>query len=241
MELLIQNAEEIAEKTYTDGDSSREQVTKNLTSLISKKSVEMNLLAVLASKTCDEIETHFNDIFGNNAGRVELERIYILEGAELVRRSRQIYLAFREAVEFESNFIKAKSKIPRTYFHRRAINISTMCKAMIFSLHYIVDKITAARHVKQSLKKNNSFKAFGIDMNRVITELTTLGVLTTEQRVKRARGANLPVPGQNNVNVQERRETYFQVLYDDTNNAHKSFLKSYQVIYPGEIFYSGSN
>ena len=127
---------------------------------------------------------------------------------------------------------------PRTFFHRRAINISTMKKAMIFTLHYIVDKITAARHVKQSLRKNTSFRAFALKMDDVLVELTPLGVLTSEQRVKRSRVVNDPVAGDNEVNFQQRRETYFKIVFDPTNDNHKSFLEIYQVNYPGQIFYS---
>ena len=84
-----------------------------------------------------------------------------------------------------------------------------------------------------SLKKNSSFRAFAVDLQTVLRELTTLGVLTREQRVKRAR-----VGDANDENVQERRRTYFKLQFDINNNDQKSFLESYQVIYPGEIFYS---
>ena len=179
-----------------------------------------SLLGNLAGKTAPELQTYFDDLFLNHAGRVELDRVDILEAAELVRRSRQISVAFREAQEFETNFIKVRSKIPRTFFHRRAINISTMTKAMIFVVHYVRDKITAAKHVKQSLKKNTSFRAFALDMNEVLTELTTLGVLTTEQRVKRSRVRNEPGAGDNAPNFRDTRETFFKLLYDDNNDRH---------------------
>ena len=112
-----------------------------------------------------------------------------------------------------------------------------MTKAMIFVLHYIMDKVSAAKHVKQSLKKNTSFRAFAVDMNEVLGELTSLGVLTTEQRVKRSRVRNLAEAGDNPANFRERRETYFKLLFDGNNNA-KSFLETYQVIFPGQTFCS---
>ena len=69
-------------------------------------------------------------------------------------------------------------------------------------------------------------------------KLTSLGVLTTEQRIKRARVLNPLQPDANDFNIQERRENYFKILFDINNNYHKSFLETYQVIYPGQIFYS---
>ena len=235
---LYQTAKEIAESTFTESDCSIKQLTKNLISLIGQKSVEMNLLAKLASMTSDQIQTSFDKLFSEVEPRVELDEIDIVEAAELIRRSRMILMAFQEAQEFENNFVKVKSKIPRTFFHRRALNISTMTNAMIYVLHYIADKVTASKHVKQSLKKNTSFRAFAVDMNEVLVKLTSLGVLTTEQRIKRARVLNPLQLDANEVNIEERRENYFKILFDINNNYHKSFLETYQVIYPGQIFYS---
>ena len=73
---------------------------------------------------------------------------------------------------------------------------------------------------EQSLKKNTSFRAFALDMNEVLTELTTLGVLTTEQRVKRSRVRNEPGAGDNTPNFRDTRETFFKLLYDDNNDRH---------------------
>ena len=44
--------------------------------------------------------------------------------------------------------------------------------------------------------------------------------------------------GDNEPNFQERRETFFKIVFDPTNDDHKAFLEIYQVIYPGHIFYS---
>ena len=131
LQFLRQVAQDMAEKTYTDGDCSIEQLTKNLISLIGQKSVEMHMLANLASMNSDEIRAHYTKICTEDDGAVELDRIDIVEAAEVIRRSRTILLAFKEAQEFENNFIKHKAKIPKTYFHRKAVQISNKKKAMI--------------------------------------------------------------------------------------------------------------
>ena len=63
LKFLRQIAEEIAERSYTDVDCSMKQLTKNLISIIGQKSVEMNLLAKLATLAPAELRTYFNDIF----------------------------------------------------------------------------------------------------------------------------------------------------------------------------------
>ena len=82
----------------------------------------------------DGIRNHYDDIFNGDCV-IELEHIDIVEAGEVIRRSRKIQLAFREAQEFENNFVKVKSKIPKTFFHRKAVHISTKMKAMIFVVH----------------------------------------------------------------------------------------------------------
>ena len=84
-----------------------------------------------------------------------------------------ITVAFRDAQEFEDHFIKTKSKIPRTFYARGTVELSSVKKAMIYVLHYIVGKKTACRHVKQSLKKNAGFRVFGVDMEFIIKLLGT--------------------------------------------------------------------
>ena len=130
-----QLAEEIAENTYNDSDCNMSQLQKNLISLIiGQKSVEMHMLAQLASMDADRFRNHYDNIFNGDC-IVELEHIDIVEAGELIRRSRKIQLAFREAQEFENNFVKVKSKIPKTFFHRKAVHISTKMKAMTFVMH----------------------------------------------------------------------------------------------------------
>ena len=141
-----------------------------------------------------------------------------------------------DAQEFEHNFVKHKSKIPKTYYHQAKIEISLEQKAMIFVLHYIGERKSQAKHVKQFLKKNSTFCSFAISLNRVLQLLIEKGILSTERRVKRSRVLNQIGPHANEVRIVERRMTFFKIQYDQGNEEHKRFLEMYQVIYPGEIF-----
>ena len=196
----------------------------------------MHMLAKLCTLDCEQLRDYYTNIFEQRGEVAVISRLDLTEAAELVRRSRKIFLAFQETREFEENFIKLKSKIPRTFFLRTAIPISTVKKAMIFVLHYILDKRTAARHVKQSLRKNASFKVFAVDMNDILMRLTDLGVLTTERRIKRRRVVNEIRPGVNEIRIDENVDTFFKAVFDEQNEQHTDFLQSYQIVYPGEIF-----
>ena len=111
--------------------ASTQQLERNLVSLIGQKSVEMSMLANLVSMNCDELKTHYETT------RLQIQRIDLLEAAELVRRSRKIIIALREAVEFEENFTKVKSKIPKALYLKTTIAVTRLKKAMIYALHYI--------------------------------------------------------------------------------------------------------
>ena len=128
-------ATRVAEETYSHVDGSLSQLERNLNSLIGQKSVEMNMLAKLCSMNCDQLTTYYTNVLNNQDGIVLLERIDLQEAAELVLRSRMITVVFREAQEFEEHFIKTKSKIPRTFFARGIVELSSVKKAMIYVLH----------------------------------------------------------------------------------------------------------
>ena len=68
---------------------------------------------------------------------IELDVEDIKEAAECIRRSRKIIMALRDANEFEENFIKVKSKIPKTFFQSSKVNNSMIEKVMIFILNHI--------------------------------------------------------------------------------------------------------
>ena len=76
----------------------------------------MNMLGKLCSMTSDELRNSYSNIFDQHEGKVVITRRGITEAAELVRRSRKIFIAFQEAREFEETFIKMRSKIPRSFF-----------------------------------------------------------------------------------------------------------------------------
>ena len=231
---LQQLAQEIAEETYSDVDTSMEQLQNNLVSLIGQKSVEMNMLASIATMNAEQIYNEYHRIFNEEAGLIEVQQLDIREAAECVRRSRKIFLALREAENFEENFTKRKSKIPATFFQQRKVEISMVEKAMIFVIHYILQRKSQAKHVKQFLKKNSSFRAFGVELNGIQRKLTEMGLLTTERRVKRRRVLRELHPRVNEVRIVEETRTFFKILFDNTNTDHNSFLEKYQVLYPGE-------
>ena len=230
MQLLHELATEIAEETFSESDTSTQQLERNLVSLIGQKSVEMNMLANLVSMKCDELKTHYETT------RIQIQRIDLLEAAELVRRSRKIILALLEAVEFEENFTRIKSIIPKAVYLKTTIAITRLKKAMIYTLHYIEGKQSAAANVKQSLRKNMSFRALAYDLDVVLLELTTLGVLTIEQRVKRRRVVNPIRRHVNEIRIVERRQGFFKTRFNENNENHRNFLDLYQCIYPGALF-----
>ena len=73
---------------------------------------------------CDGLRTFYITILNNHGGIIQLDRIDIVEAAEAVRRSRKIIHAYREAQEFEDNFIRLRSKIPKSYFVQAALSIN---------------------------------------------------------------------------------------------------------------------
>ena len=174
---------------------------------------------------CDQLRDYYTNILDNRDGVVLIARLDLSEAVELVRRSRKIILAFQEAREFEENFLKLKSKIPRTYFYRGAIQISTLKKAMVFVLHYTINKKTAVRHVKQSLKKNASFKVFAVDMNEILTRLLQLGVHTIERRVKRRRVVNEIRPQVNEIRVVEIADNYYKTVLMNVMSDIENFYR----------------
>ena len=67
-------------------------------------------------------------------------------------------------------------------------------------------------------------------------ELTALGVLAIEQRVKRRR-VEVPIQrGVNEINIVQRSQGFFKIIFNENNENHRDFLQFYQAIYPGAIF-----
>ena len=236
LKFLQDIALEMAHDTYTESDCSLDQLQTNLISLIGQKSVEMNMLSHFVSMTCGELQDYYNTIFNDHDGRIQLERIDIVEASEIVRRSRKIVWALNEVNEFEKNFQKLNPKIPKSYFVKAGVMISSLKKGMIFAVNYIDGKTAPAKSVKQSLKKNASFSAFAVDVNVVLTEITNLGILGEVRRVKRKRVVIPRGRGVNEVNIVERPVKYYTIRFDENDESHKNFLQLYQIIYPGSLF-----
>ena len=107
------SARQIAEETYCSVDCSIHQLERNLKSLIWQKSTEMHMLGKLCSMTSVELRNYYSN---QHEGKVMITRRDLTEAAELVRRSRKIFIAFQEARKFKENVIKMRSKIPRSFF-----------------------------------------------------------------------------------------------------------------------------
>ena len=229
LKLLRQVARDIADDTISDAETSVDQLAKNLRSIIGQKAAEMNLLYSLVTRDSQEIKTYYEDIFEHHSGYEEICTRDIEEAAVLVRRSRQIFLAFMAAHEFEETFTKMRAKIPKTFFMRSNIHLPKKTQAMIFTIRYIKGRKSQAKSVKQSLKKNCTFKAFAFDVNDIIFALTDLLVLKIEQRQVRMKRL---VNGEPVV----RNAGFYVPMFDDKNEAHRVFLEQFQGVYPGELF-----
>ena len=154
LKLMRQRAKQIAEETMSDADTSVEQLSKNLRSIIGQKAAEMNLLFSLVTRNSQAIAAYYEDVFEAHSGYVELSNRDIEEAAVAVRRSREIFLSFMDAHQFEETFIKQKSKIPKTFFMKRNLHLTQKTQAMIFAIRYIKGRKSEAKSLKQSLKKN---------------------------------------------------------------------------------------
>ena len=71
-------------------------------------------------------------------------------------------------MNLRENFCSKNSRIPKTYFGRNSRSLSLNDKAEIFALHYISKSKALAKTINQALKRNHSFKAFGVPFIKVI-------------------------------------------------------------------------
>ena len=136
--IILRNyAQEIAENTFSEGDSSINQLAKNLRSLIGQKAAEMNLLANLITRNSQELREYYHNIFHQHAGLQELSRVDITEAVESVSRSRKIYVAYLEAAEYENNFATGNKHMSKIFAPPACGNLSPIRKVLIFTLHYV--------------------------------------------------------------------------------------------------------
>ena len=143
------------------------------------------------------------------------------EACHLVETSRLIYQTLIEADEFESNFCKKNSRIPKTQFRGNAGSISMGEKAEVFAFNFIKKSRAQAKGVHQGLKKNNSFKAFGCPLEAVINKLKRrllVDIYDTEE-----------------LNADGRVKKKYRITYNSQNVEHTSFLVKYQALFPGDV------
>ena len=161
-------AVDIVKNTMTTKDSTLMQETQNLVSLIGQKSAEMYLINLLIEKEAPELTTFLDNVFTSNDGIIILNEVDIREGAHLVQVSRTIWQVLVEADEFESNFCRLNSRIPKHFFSSKQNMLTLGEKADIFALHYIKNSKAQVKSINQALKRNSSFKAFSVPLPTAI-------------------------------------------------------------------------
>lgn len=218
--LLKSLAKETALRTLTEYDSTPEQETRNLISLIGQKSAEMSLVNILITKDVQEIGDFFDDIF-NHDGTIALTEVDIREGAHLIDVSRSIYERLVEANEFEKNFCSKNCRIPKTYFGRKSKSLCLNDKAEIFAVHYISKSKALAKTIHQGLKRNHSFKAFGIPFIKVIDKLKTRKLVELYSL--------------DELDSSGRQKKKYRISYNSDDAEHTLFLERFQALYPGEV------
>ena len=221
MKLLKQYAKTIAEETHTDKDSHLDQLYADLISIIGQKAAEMHFIIILVEKTESELTTYFDDIFSTANCSTNISDVDIKQAADLVRTSREVFKAIVDADEFERNFCRQRSRMPKTYFLKETTSLSTEDKADIFVLRFISKSKDVAKSVKPSLKRNSSFQSFGLPLTEVLERLEKRQFISS-------------VNAENDQNG--RMTKRYKVSYDNAKSDHKEFLQKFQYIYPGETF-----
>ena len=222
LQLLKELALEIAKKSMTEKDSKDEQVARNLVFIIGQKAAEMHLVNVLVGKSVNDLETYFDTAFILNNGVIELDEVDIREGAWLVEVSRNVFKCLVEAEDFENNFCKHRSRMPRTYFKSCNGTLTMDDKADIFTVHYICNSNGQAKNITQNLGRNSSFKSFGRALPAVLERLKRRKFVETVEEGERDNAGRL--------------KKRFKLTYNSEELNHQQFLVKFQVIYPGETF-----
>ena len=155
----------------TEKDSNRDQLYADLISILGQKAAEMYFINVLVEKTEAQLTTYFDDIFSTPNCSTKISDTDIKEAADLVRTSREVFKAIVDADEFERNFCRQRSRMPKTFFLKSTTGLSTEDKADIFALRFISKSKAVTKSVKQSLKRNSSFKYFELPLSEVLERL----------------------------------------------------------------------
>ena len=172
-------------------------------------------------KNALEITQFIETVFTTFNGYINLAEIDIREGSHLVDVSRRIFQRLVEANDFENNFCSKNSRIPKTYFVTKNKALSLKDKAEIFALHYVSKSKAESKGVRQGLKRNNSFKAFGVPLPNVLETLKTrklLDVYSVDQ-----------------LNSDGRQMKKYKITYNSQDMEHSAFFEKYQALYPGEV------
>ena len=94
-------------------------------------------------------------------------------------------------------------------------------KAEIYALHYISKSKAESKSINQGLKRNHSFKAFGLPIPKVIDGLKTRKLLELYSL--------------NELNRHDREKKRYRITYNLENPEHVSFFEKFQALYPGEV------
>ena len=154
-------------------------------------------------------------------GWVDLEEADIREGAFLVKMSRKICRVLVEIEEFEHLVCKRNPKMPKTFF-QSGNRFSMSDKAAIFAVHFMNKSKALTKNVNQSIKKNHSFKSFGIPITKVIEQL----------KIRKL----IEVISDEELDDQGRRKKRYRITYNSELEDHEDFMLKYQAVYPGNNF-----
>ena len=179
------------------------------------------MINLLVTKDAAEITDFLHSVFTISHGDINLTEIDIREGVHLVDVSRRIFQRLVEADEFEKNFCSKYSRIPKSYVSGKGYNLTLKEKAEIFALRYVSKSRAVAKGVNQGLKRNNSYKAFGVPLPNVIDSLKTRNLLQ--------------VYSLDEVDRDGRPKKKYRVTYNNADIEHAMFLEKFQILYPGEV------
>ena len=148
-----------------------------------------------------------------------MEEVDVREGAFLVETSRKICRVLVEIEEFEHFFCKRNPRMPKTFF-KSDNRFSMSDKATIFALHFMNKSQAISKSVNQSIKKNHSFKSFGIPITKVVD------ILKTRKLIE--------VVSDEELDNQGRQKKRYRITYNSELEDREEFMVKYQAVYPGD-------
>ena len=106
-------------------------------------------------------------------------------------------------------------------FDRNSRSLSLNDKAEIFALLYISKSKALAKTINQALKRNHSFKVFGVPLTKVIDSLKTRKLVELYSI--------------DELNRDGSQKKKYKISYNVEDTEHNVFLERFQALYPGEI------